>query len=268
MTEKKKINTLSVKDIPVSILQQLNSGTRQTSNLTEWLGVDQLLLLRNVLVQAKKEKYVAPVVKEINELKKKTVNTVNAVIGKQLFIQITVNKDHTLLPYLAAHTSDMVRCWAAYIVSADNNTSLPDLFKKIQAFAADQHFGVREIAWLAIRPILSQHLSESIIILSKWALHKDENIRRFASEATRPRGVWCEHIAVLKNDPAQGLNILEPLRSDPSKYVRDSVGNWLNDASKTQPGFVTTLCRRWQKESNTKETAYIIQKAMRTIKKA
>ena len=41
-----------------------------------------------------------------------------------------------------------------------------------------------------------------------------------------------------------GLPILEPLKSDYSKYVRNSVGNWLNDASKTQSGFVRKLCRR------------------------
>ena len=48
-------------------------------------------------------------------------------------------------------------------------------------------------------------------------------------------------------------------------YVRYSVGNWLNDASKTQSGFVRKLCRRW--ESETKETKYIVKKALRTVGK-
>jgi 3-methyladenine DNA glycosylase AlkC len=104
-------------------------------------------------------------------------------------------------------------------------------------------------------------------VILQWANHKDENIIRFASEATRPRGVWCEHIEELKQNPALGLIILEPMKSDSSKYVQDSVGNWLNDASKTQPKFVIDLCKNWDKESKTKETAYIIKKAMRTIEK-
>ena len=104
-------------------------------------------------------------------------------------------------------------------------------------------------------------------ILSKWTNNEDENIRRFASEATRPRGVWCEHIEELKQNPELGLTILEPLKSDKAKYVQDSVGNWLNYASKTQPDFVKNLCEKWKKESPTKETAYIIKKALRTIEK-
>jgi 3-methyladenine DNA glycosylase AlkC len=55
------------------------------------------------------------------------------------------------------------------------------------------------------------------------------------------------------------------LKSDKAKYVRDSVGNWLNDAGKTRPDFVVQLCKRWENESDTKETKYITKKALRTL---
>ncbi|MEH3113449.1 DNA alkylation repair protein [Pedobacter terrae] len=114
---------------------------------------------------------------------------------------------------------------------------------------------------------MSLKSTQSIKILSDWTSNEDENIRRFTTEATRPRGVWCEHIEELKQNPDFGLPILEALKSDKSKYVQDSAGNWLNDASKTRPDFVKALCKRWEKESETKETIYILKKALRTINK-
>ena len=71
----------------------------------------------------------------------------------------------------------------------------------------------------------------------------------------------------LKQNPELGLPILEILKSDKAKYVQDSVGNWLNDASKTQPKFVRNICKRWETESDTKETKYITKKALRTLNK-
>jgi len=120
---------------------------------------------------------------------------------------------------------------------------------------------------MSLRPEIDKNLNQSIKLLSQWASDKDENIRRFTTESTRPRGVWCKHIEALKERPELALPILEKLKSDSSKYVQNSVGNWLNDASKSKPEFVIEICEKWGKESPTKETEKIIKRAKRTIEK-
>jgi 3-methyladenine DNA glycosylase AlkC len=165
---------------------------------------------------------------------------------------------------LATHPSDIARCWAAQWVMF---ASMP-LDEKLQAvrrFAADPHFGVREVAWMAVRDEIARDVDEAVRLLLPWPHDADANIRRFASEATRPRGVWCAQIETLKREPWRGVTLIEPLKNDPSRYVQNSVANWLNDASKTQPEWVEEVCTRWERESRTAATTYIVRRARRSM---
>ena len=126
---------------------------------------------------------------------------------------------------------------------------------------------VRECAWDSVRPYVAADLGRGIRLLEPWVRDPDPNIRRCAVEGTRPRGVWTPHIEALKEDPEPGLAILEPVRSDPSRYVQRSVGNWLNDASKSRPDWVRQVCSRWTEESRTRETAWTVNHALRTLHK-
>ncbi|SFN88973.1 3-methyladenine DNA glycosylase AlkC [Paenimyroides ummariense] len=261
----KRKGSRSTKDIPTAILASLNRGEMETANLIEWLAVDQRLLLENLLIENQRTEYLKPILNKIDQLKKQTVNTINEAIGTELLQLVNQNNDNEFLYLLSYHTSDLVRCWATYIIGKNEALSITETLNKIQPFAADKHFGVREISWMSARNKIASDIEKSIAVLSKWVSNDDENIRRFSTEATRPRGVWCEHIIELKNNPELALPILEPLKSDTSKYVQDSVGNWLNDASKSNPVFVTELCKKREKESDTKETKYIIKRALRTL---
>ena len=107
----------------------------------------------------------------------------------------------------------------------------------------------------------------AIRLLGPWVRDPDAGVRRCAIEATRPRGVWTTHVEALKRDPEPARPLLEPVRSDPSLYVRNAVGNWLNDASKSRADWVRALCRRWSNESRTPETAYVVRRALRTLAK-
>ena len=254
-------------DIPSEVLSLLNAGRIETVNLTEWLAVDHSQLVKSVFPALGIDKnIIEEVVCQINQQKKpSTMNTIK-LIGALLYEKYA-NTDlyEPLFKQISTHLSDSVRCYACYLLALHTDISLEDKLHRLKPLVADSHFGVREIIWMALRPEMSNNLDFSISFLSYWAENEEENIRRFCTEALRPRGVWCSHIEALKEKPEMYLPILDKLKSDSSKYVQDSVGNWLNDASKTRPDFVIEICRNWEKSSPTKETKYIIKKALRTI---
>ncbi len=167
---------------------------------------------------------------------------------------------------LRASPSDTVRSFAAYLLMANPDTPLAQRLEQIRPFADDLHFAVREWAWMAIRPHLAADLETSIPLLTPWTAESSPRLRRFAVESLRPRGVWCAHIAALKTNPILGLPLLDPLKCDPEKYVQDSVANWLNDAAKTKPAWVSEVCERWLAESQTKPTLRITTRARRSIR--
>ena len=173
------------------------------------------------------------------------------------------------LETLARHPSDTIRGWACFAIAYDERaTEIDWLLTALRPFANDDHFGVHEWSWLAARPRLVASLDEAIAVLSAWSGDESANIRRFVSESLRPRGVWAQHIAELKSDPQRGLPLIEPLRADPSTSVQDSVANWLNDASKTQPEWVEETCARWLDESPCDNTQRIVSRALRSLKRS
>ncbi len=190
------------------------------------------------------------------------------VVGETLYEICSRNQTiDSTLDKLSNHKSDTLRCYATYLISRNGNLSIENKLNRSLKPIADKHFGVREVIWMALRPEIEKELDKSIGILSDWTNNPDENIRRFTTEATRPRGVWCKHLESLKKNPELALPILENLKSDKSKYVQNSVGNWLNDASKSKPEFVIDLCGKWKGRSKTEETEKIIKRALRTIEK-
>lgn len=253
----------SFKDLNPEILEYLNAGTIETKNLMEWLSADQMQLLQVVLKEIGKEDWFSMFDVAVNAQKKPTANSNTKVIG-ETFAQMT--NDASVYSKLKKHTSDIVRCWSCWAESLHYD-NIKELLSVMKIYAADTHFGVREVVIFATKDRMIQNLETSIGILASWTSDRDENIRRFAAEALRPVGVWVKKVARFQEQPELGLPLLEPLKSDASKYVRDSVANWLNDASKSQPNFVIATCKRWGKESLTKETKYIIKKALRTIEK-
>lgn len=250
----KRKGAASISSVPDDILKQLEAGTIESATLSEGLAINFAILLGNIFPELTQE--------ALSGIEPKLGITKRMSAAAKI---ILVAKGNEVIPDLSSHTSDTIRGWAAYSIAAQDS-SLSEKLNLIKPLADDQHFGVREWAWLAVRPDIVKAPLEAVTLLKPWTEDSSEFIRRFASEALRPRGVWSGHIAAFKSEPALALSILEPLKSDPSRYVQDSVANWLNDAFKSQPEWVANVCADWQAKSATPETAYIVKRALRSQK--
>lgn len=253
-----------ISEIPADVLRELNAGRIETVNLVEWLAVDSRALVRAVLPGLGLRSAVKPALRQIDGLEKPTQIKAIAAIARGL-LEVTDWSDSGPFEKLASHGSDLVRSWAANMIGLRDDLTLRQKLEAVRRFAADPHFGVREEAWYVVRADIAGDVGGAISLLKRWVRDRDENIRRFATESTRPRGVWTNHIEILKTNPEMALPLLDPLHRDSSKYVRDSVANWLNDASKSRPGWVQDVCDDWLRRSGSNETKYIVKRALRTI---
>jgi 3-methyladenine DNA glycosylase AlkC len=153
-------------------------------------------------------------------------------------------------------------------IALDDTLNLAQRLESARPFAADSHFGVREFAWMSVRPAVAQEVDAALSLLQPWVAESDANLRRFASELTRPRGVWCVHLEILKSNPERGIALLTPLMADASRYVQDSVANWLNDAAKSCPDWTRKTCKDWLANNAGKATQRICQRGQRSLKPA
>ena len=243
-----------IADIIPARLALLNGGSVASATLTEGLAVDfaQLLAaavpdLGAVRLERMRAQAAAGITKRM-------------VLAAQLLLEADAD-----LAVLQAHPSDTVRGWTCFVIAAQAGWTLAQQLAAIRPLADDGHFDVREWAWLALHPHLAEHLPDAIALLAPWTADPSERVRRFACEALRPRGVWCAHIAQLKEQPQLALPLLQPLRADPAVYVQDSVANWLNDAAKRQPDWVRSLCAQWLLESPNAATQRICKRAQRSL---
>lgn len=242
-----------IADVPPAVLADLQAGRTATRTLAETLAVDFADLLEAAFpgLSGAGIDRTAGVTRRMAQAA--------AVVRQELGAAEAVAA-------CAVHRSDIVRGWAAYAACAEADAPLADRIEQVRPLADDPHFAVREWAWLALRPHVAADVPQALALLRPWTAEAAPNLRRFAVEITRPRGVWCSHLPSLKADPAPGLVLLEPLRADPSRYVQDSVANWLNDASKTHGPWVEALCDRWRAETLGPHTVYIIRRACRSLR--
>lgn len=257
MNTENRIGYAKVADIPAEVLQALSTGEMSAATLTESLAIDQRVLAAVVFPELDEH-----AVRHIQSLAQLGILKRMKGLGEYLWQRYGERAWKRCL----SHRADVVRGWACFMVGARESLSVPERLEALRPLADDPHFGVREWAWMAVRPHLVAELDLSIQTLQRWAHEDSAYLRRFACEALRPRGVWCAHIAVLKKEPERMLPILQVLHRDDSVYVQDSVANYLNDAAKDQPQWVRSLCAEWQTRSpQDKAVQRVCKRALRSV---
>jgi len=256
MNKIKRKGASKIADIPADILQQINRGEIETVNLMECLAIDFVQLMSVAL----------PALLSA-ELTQMAQNSGLGWLGKTRLASQIIYKNFgaDCIAQLLAHKSDNVRGWAAGVIALIPDLPIDQRLKMVLPLADDKNSGTRELAWILLRQHIANDVLLSIENFAEWVKNDSANIRRYAVEITRPRGVWCSHIAELKQNPELAIALLEPLKNDNSRYVQNSVANWLNDAAKTNAEWVLNLTEKWLAQSTSKETAYICKRARRNI---
>ncbi len=171
----------AVQRIPADRLARINAG-EEAATLAECLAVDFAELLSHVLPEIG------------NDALAEMRQAASVGISRRMPLAarlITDRLGFSAQEQLAEHSSDTARGWACFMLGAGEGMDLPQRLAAIRPYADARHFGVREWAWMAVRPHLAAELELAIpLLVGDWTSDPSERIRRFASEALRPRGVW------------------------------------------------------------------------------
>lgn len=245
-------------DIPEEILEDLNLGNIESVTLAEITAIDIPKLLLNNFTKLGVES-----VKSLEQCKgilKKMKEAAQIIIihfGFDYYKKMSLFKN-----------SDTLRGIGAFMIGSSDSIGIPEKINKILVYASDEHFGVREWAWMAIRNNIVDDFHDYYPFLLELSKSDDYRIRRFSIESMRPKGVWATHLKILKENPSLANQILNNLKNDPSKYVQDSVANWLNDLNKDKPDWIKETVTEWNKnhyDGDNKAIQYITKRATRNI---
>lgn len=117
----------------------------------------------------------------------------------------------------------------------------------------------------AVRPFILRYPDQMLQQMQRWTQHESRQVRRLASEGSRPRLPWAMALPFLKSDPAPLLPILTALKQDECEVVRRSVANNLNDIAKDHPDLVAQVAQTWFGQNTA--TDALVKHACRTLLK-
>jgi 3-methyladenine DNA glycosylase AlkC len=118
----------------------------------------------------------------------------------------------------------------------------------------------------AIRLLLRHDPDRALQIMTSWSSSPDADVRRLASEGSRPYLPWAARVPTLITRPGMTIAILQALHQDDSEYVRRSVANHLNDISRNHPQLAVATAAQWLVAAD-KNTPQVVRRALRTLVK-
>ncbi|MFB8106856.1 DNA alkylation repair protein [Streptomyces sp. NPDC056007] len=119
----------------------------------------------------------------------------------------------------------------------------------------------------AVRTLLRHDLDRALaIIAGTWTRSDDADVRRLASEGTRPYLPWAVRVPAITASPGVTVPVLDALHRDESEYVRRSVANHLNDLGRDHPDTAVDAARRWLADP-APTTERLVRHGLRTLVK-
>jgi 3-methyladenine DNA glycosylase AlkC len=252
--------------IPPDRKQALDSGEVQSAHLVEWLSVNHGFLFRTVANTIPEGGNRLREWASILEASGWGIMQKYREGAKFLSIHAAFRPGEKGWCYMAEHPSDSVRGMACFLTGFPASISPQAHLSLLNPFIVDSHFGIRELAWISWRPHMVDWSEKLIPLLETMAQSREVYERRFSTEVSRPIGVWAPHIPSLKRSPEIALPFLSHFRREEAPYVQLSVGNWLNDASKTRPDWVKQVAENWLEGANS-ATIAMLKRGVRTLVK-
>ncbi|GAA1496923.1 DNA alkylation repair protein [Paeniglutamicibacter kerguelensis] len=116
----------------------------------------------------------------------------------------------------------------------------------------------------AMRKLIASKQDDVWPTVLRWTQDADPDVRRLASECTRPRLPWAMRLDHLAKGERYSGPILDALHNDTSDFVRRSVANHLNDISKINPELALRFARRWAVDGSA-QSRKLIRLGLRTL---
>ena len=137
----------------------------------------------------------------------------------------------------------------------------PDLDTTLELL---RRFTPRLSSEFAMRKLIASNQDDVWPSIVRWTQDADPDVRRLASECTRPRLPWAMRLDHLAKDERFSGPILDALFNDPSDFVRRSIANHLNDISKINPELALRFARRWAMDGSP-ECRKVIRHGLRSL---